>query len=190
MFLDYSWYNLCKLGSIKIFNMKKLILSSIFAATALVSCSTVSSIMQNTFPYNTNYIIAEKSSANTSLTTVGLGNSINQITGATNNVKNIRITNATAAITSNQQSIGIFKSIKVYISAGSGKQILVASRDNISDNIGNSLALDIDNSVILDDVMKSGAVQQKIVYELKSSPVSDVNLRTSLQFSSEPIAAQ
>ena len=168
--------------------MKKVILSTIFAAAALSSCSTVSSLMQNTFPYNTNFVITEKSPANTTLSTVGLGNSINQITGATNNVKNIRINNATATITSNGQSVGIFKSLKVYISSGSGKQILIASRDNISDNIGNSLALDIDNSILLDETMKSGALQQKVVYELKSSPVSDINLRTSLQFSSEPIA--
>lgn len=170
--------------------MKKLILTSIFAVVTLASCSTVSSLMQNTFPYNTNFVITEKSPSNTTLSTVGLGNSINQITGATNNVKNIKINNATATITSNEQSIGIFKSIKVYISNGTGNEILVASRENIASNIGNSLALDIDNSLQLDNVMKSGNVQQKIVYELKSSPVSDVKLRTSLQFSSEPIPAQ
>lgn len=170
--------------------MKKLILTSIFAAATLASCSTVSSLMQNTFPYNTNFIITEKSPSNTTLATVGLGNSINQITGATNNVKNIKINNATATVTSNEQSIGIFKSIKVYISSGSGNEVLVASRENIASNIGNSLALDIDNSLQLDNIMKSGNVQQKIVYELKSSPVSDIKLRTSLQFSSEPIPAQ
>lgn len=167
--------------------MKKLILTSIFAAATLSSCSTVSSLLQNTFPYNTNFVIAAKSSANLPLTTIGLGNSINQITGATNNVQNIKLNNATATITSNEQSIGIFKSIKIYISNGSGNEVLIASRENISSNIGNSMALDINNSANLDQIMKSGNVQEKLVYELKSSPVADIKLKTSLQFSSEPI---
>lgn len=170
--------------------MKKLILTSIFAAATLASCSTVSSLMQNTFPYNTNFTIAEKSPSNTVLSLIGSGNSINQITGATNNVKNIRLNNATVTLSSNDQSIGIFKSLKVYISNGSGNEILLASRDNISNNIGNSLALDINNSVNLDAMMKSGSLQEKLVFELKSSPVSDIKLKTSLQFSSEPIPAQ
>ncbi|MFC6268325.1 hypothetical protein [Frigoriflavimonas asaccharolytica] len=167
--------------------MKKMIISSIFATVVLVSCSTVSSIIQNTFPFNTNFVIAEKSSPNTQLTTVGLGNSINQITGTTNKVQNIKLSNATATVTSNEQSIGIFKSIEVYLSDGSGNEILVASREDISNNIGTSLALDIDNTVNLDAIMKSGNVQEKIVYELKSSPVADIKLKTSLQFSSEAI---
>lgn len=170
--------------------MKKLFLTSIFAAATLASCSTVSSLMQNTFPYNTNFVVAEKTPANTTLSLVSSGNSINQITGASNNVKNIKLNNAIATVTSNEQSIGIFKSIKVYVSNGSGTEVLVASREDIASNIGNSLALDIDNSVQLDNIMKSGNVQQKIVYELKSSPVSDIKLKTSLQFSSEPIATQ
>ena len=167
--------------------MKKIILTSIFAAATLASCSTVSSLIQNTFPYNTTFTIAEKSPANTNLSLISSGSSINQITGASNNVKNIKLNNATATVTSNGQSIGIFKSMKVYISNSSGNDILIASRDDIPNNIGTSLALDIDNSVNLDNIMRSGSIQEKLVFELKSAPVSDMKLKTSLQFSSEPI---
>lgn len=170
--------------------MKKSIIFSIIAVSTFVGCSTVSTLIQNTFPYNTNFTIAEKTPSNTVLSLVATGNSINQLTGTSSNVQNIKLSNATATVTSNDQSIGIFKSIKVYISSGSGNDILVASRENISNNIGNSLALDIDNTINLDNMMKSGNLQEKIVFELKSSPVADLKLKTSLQFSSETIPAK
>lgn len=67
-------------------------------------------------------------------------------------------------------------------------EVLVASRDNIADNIGNSLSLDVNNNQILDNVMKSGnAIQQRVVYVLKSSPTADMSVKSSLTFSSVPM---
>lgn len=168
--------------------MKNTLIAGIVAAASLVSCSTVSSIMQSTFPYNSNYVVAAGSSANTQLSSIGAGFSINQLIGVSNNVQDIRISNATATITSGAQGMGVFKSIQVYLSAG-GNDVLVASRDNIPDNIGNSLALDINASQSLDSVMKSGqTIQQKVVYVLKSSPTTDLAIKTSLGFNSTPIS--
>jgi hypothetical protein len=84
----------------------------------------------------------------------------------------------------------VFKSIKLYISSSSGGEILIASRENIPSNIGESIALDINNVAVLDYVLKSGYVEEKLVYELKSSLLENVKLKTSLQFSSEPIATK
>ena len=165
--------------------MKKLVLSA-FVATAIASCSTVSSIMQNTFPYSTSVIVTSGSPANTTLSAVGAGTSINQITGATANVKDIRVANANVSITSGDQGMGVFKSVKVYLVSGSN-EVMVGSRENIADNVGTSLSLDVNSSKILDNVMKSGSVQQKVVYELKSAPTSDMTLKTTMNFSSVPI---
>ena len=83
--------------------------------------------------------------------------------------------------------MGVFKSVKVYLSSGSS-EVLVASRTNIADNIGNTLSLDLNSSQTLDNIMKSGnTVQQRIVYELKSSPTSDMNVKSSMSFSSVPV---
>lgn len=170
--------------------MKNTIFTGIIAISALASCSTVSSLMQNTFPYTTNFVIAEKTPPNTQLSLVGSGLSINQVAGVSNNVKDIKVTNATATVSSGDQSIGIFKSLKVYISSGTGQEILIANRENIADNIGNTIALDINNSAVLDAIMKSGNVQEKLVFELKSTAIEDIKLRTSLQFTSQPIVNQ
>lgn len=167
--------------------MKNILLTAVFATATVASCSTVSSIMQNTFPYTTNIVVTQGSPANTSLTAVGAGTSINQLVGATSNVKDIRVASANMTVTSGGQSMGVFESVKVYLSAG-GSEVLVASRDNIADNIGNSLSLDVNSNQLLDNVMKSGnAVQQRVVYVLKSSPNTDLGIRTSVNFSSLPV---
>jgi hypothetical protein len=77
--------------------------------------------------------------------------------------------------------------VKVYLSNNGSNEILVASREEIPDNVGNSLALDINSNQVLDNMMKSGSVQQRLVYVLKESPTSDISVKTSIGFSSLPI---
>lgn len=167
--------------------MKNLFLSALAAGAVLTACSTVSTIMQNTFPYTTTVVVTQGSPANTELSAVGTGTSINQLVGSAANVRDIRISNANVTVTSGGQSMGVFKSVKVYLSAG-GNDVMVASRDNIADNIGNTLSLDVNSNQVLDQILKSGnTVQQRIVYVLKSAPTSDLSVRTSLNFSSVPV---
>lgn len=166
--------------------MKNLFLSAVVATATLASCSTVSSILQNTFPYNATVLVTSGSPANTTLSAVSTAQSINQITGAGANVKDIRVSNATMSVSSGA-SMGIFKSVKVYLSNNSSNEVLVASRENIPDNVGTSLALDLNSTSTLDHIMKTGSVQQRIVYVLKQSPTSDVTVRTSIGFSSVPV---
>lgn len=167
--------------------MKKLILSTIFVSAIVTSCSTVSTIMQNTFPYNSSVVITSGSPANTTLSAIGTGTNINQITGISNNVKDIKISNANMSISNGSQGMGVFKSVKVYLTSGSN-EVLVASRDNISENIGSSLSLDTNSNQVLDNIIKSGSsVQQKIVYVLKTSPSADFTVKSSMNFSSVPV---
>ena len=166
--------------------MKNMFLSAIVATATLASCSTVSSILQNTFPYNATVLVTSGSPANTTLSSVSAAQSINQLTGSGANVKDIRVSNATLSVNSNV-SVGLFKSVKVYLSNNGSNEILVASREDIPDNVGNSLALDIKTNSTLDNMMKSGSVQQRLVYVLKQSPTSDISVKTSVGFSSLPI---
>lgn len=165
--------------------MKNMFLSAIVASATLASCSTVSSILQNTFPYTATVLVTAGSPANTTLSAVSPSQSINQLTGSGANVKDIRVSNATLSVGSNS-SVGMFKSVKVYLSANGSNEILVASREDIPDNVGNSLSLDVSTSSTLDNMMKSGSVQQRLVYVLKQKPNADVSVKTSIGFSSVP----
>ena len=163
-----------------------MFLSAIVATATLASCSTVSSILQNTFPYNATVLVTSGSPANTTLSSVSAAQSINQLTGSGANVKDIRVSNATLSVNSNT-SVGLFKSVKVYLSNSGSNEVLVASREDIPDNVGNSLALDINSNQVLDKMMKTSSVQQRLVYVLKQSPTSDISVKTSIGFSSLPI---
>lgn len=108
------------------------------------------------------------------------------MTGSGANVKDIRVSNATLSVGS-ETSLGVFKSVKVYLSNNGSNQVLAASRESIPDNVGNSLAMDVNTSQTLDNIMKSGSVQARIVYVLKQSPTSDISLKSSIGFSSVPV---
>lgn len=166
--------------------MKNMFLSAIVATATLASCSTVSSILQNTFPYNATVLVTSGSPANTVLSNISAAQSINQLIGSGANVKDIRVSNASISVNSNT-SVELFKSVKVYLSNNGNNEVLVASREDIPDNVGNSLALDLNSNQVLDKMMKSGSVQQKLVYVLKQSPTSDISVKTSIGFSSLPI---
>ena len=166
--------------------MKTIFLSAVVATTVLTSCSTVSSILQNTFPYNSTVLVTAGSPANTELSSVSAAQSVNQLTGSGANVKDIRVSNATLSVGS-ETSLGVFKSVKVYLSNNVSNQVLAASRESIPDNVGNSLAMDVNTSQTLDNIMKSGSVQARIVYVLKQSPTSDISLKSSIGFSSVPV---
>ena len=106
-------------------------------------------------------------------------------------VQDIRISSAKVSATSlsSNSDLGIFKSIKVYLSGNNTQEILVAQRIDIGNNIGNTLNLDPDNSKILDEVVKSGAVKARVAYVLKNTANNDTNLNISLRFTSVPVPA-
>ena len=166
--------------------MKNLFLSAVVATATLVSCSTVSSILQNTFPYNATVLVTAGSPANVQLSNVSVAQSVNQLTGSGANVKDIRVSNATVSVDSNN-SMGMFSSVKIYLSNGGSNETLVASRESIPDNVGSSLSLDVNSSQTFDTLMKAGNVQAKIVYVLKKSPTTDVSVKTSIGFNSVPM---
>ena len=166
--------------------MKNLILSAVVVGATVASCSTVSSILQNTFPYNATVLVTSGSPANTTLSNVSAAQSINQLTGAGANVKDIRVSTATVSVDS-RTSMSVFRSVKVYLSNSGNNEVLVASRESIPESAGSTLSLDPATMVNLDNIMKSGSVQARIVYVLKESPTSDISLKTSLGFSSVPI---
>lgn len=165
--------------------MKNLFFAAVAATASLTACSTVSSILQNTFPYTSTVLVTAGSPANVQLSAVSPAQSINQLTGAGANVKDIRVSSATMSLDSNT-SMNMFKSVRVYLSNSGGNEVLVASRDVVPENVGNSLSLDVNTSNTLDNMMKSGAVQARVVYVLNQSPTSDMSLKTSIGFSSVP----
>ena len=84
------------------------------------------------------------------------------------------------------QSMGMFKSIKVFISSGNSGEVMVASRNEIAEHIGSELVLDIDNSRFLDKIVKGNIIKIRMQYVLRDSLSTDVSVKASLGFSAAP----
>jgi uncharacterized lipoprotein YajG len=170
--------------------MKKLSLVLFAAIIFLSSCATVQSIIKSTFPYTASLIIPASAKINATNSATSAASSFDQVFGnqkGSEYVKEVRIANAKIiALNPTSQSMGVFKSVKVYISNGDSGEVMVASRNDIGENIGNDLILDIDNSRFLDKYIKGNNLRIRMEYVLRKSVSTDVSVRASLNFSSSP----
>jgi hypothetical protein len=172
--------------------MKKIIITLIAITSILTACSTVQSIVRSTFPYTATLIVPASAKTNTSLSATSSASSFDQIfTGQgsnTSSVKEVRVASA-KLIASNPstQNLGVFKSVRLYISRGDGSsEALVAQRTDVSATVGSNLVLDIDNSKFLDDYIKGNTVKIRMEYELREGLNADVSVKASLGFSTAP----
>lgn len=168
--------------------MKSTILSGLVASALLISCGTVQSLVQNTFPYNANVLISTGVPANQEVSSSTTASNVQSWFGGNNNaqIKDVRISEAKVTVISpSSGTLSDFKSFKVFVSSDGSSEKLVASRENFSAS-GNSLNLDVNDSGYLDSVVKSNNLKVRTVYVLRSSPNNDMNVRVSLNFNSVP----
>jgi hypothetical protein len=168
--------------------MKNIFLTAIVASAALVSCGTVQSLVQNTFPYTANVLVSTGVPADKEVSSTATASNVQTWFGGNNNakIKDVRLSDAKISVVSPYGgNLSALKNIKVYISSNGTGERLVASRSNISSN-SSSLNLDLDNNGFLDEVVKSTGVTVRTVYELKNQTSSDMSLKVALNFSSIP----
>lgn len=169
--------------------MKNIFSAAIIASAALVSCGTVQSVIQNTFPYTANVLVSTGVPANKEVFSTATATNVQTWFGGNNNaqIKDVRIADAKISVVSpTGGNLSALKSVKVYISSTGTSERLVASRSDISTN-SSSLNLDLNNAGFLDEVVKSTGVTVRTVYELKNQTTSDMNLKVALNFSSVPV---
>lgn len=166
--------------------MKNLFLSALVVGATAVSCGTVQSIVQNTFPYTANVLVSTGVPANQEITSTSTASNVQSWMGGNNNaqIKNIRISDAKVNVVSGSD-LSALKSVKVYISSSGAGEKLVASRSDISTS-GNSVTLDLNDTSYLDNIVKSSDLNVRTVYVLRNQVAQDTNLRVSLNFSSVP----
>ncbi|WP_297985366.1 hypothetical protein [uncultured Chryseobacterium sp.] len=166
--------------------MKNIFLSAAVASVALVSCGTVQSLMQNTFPYTANVLISTGVPANQEISSSATASNVQSWVGGNNNaqIKNIRISEAKLTSVSGDD-LSALRSAKVYISSAGGGERLVASRADISTS-GNTVTLDLNDTTYLDNIVKSSDLTVRTVYVLRNQVTRDTNMKVSLNFSSVP----
>jgi len=169
--------------------MKNIFSTAIIASVALVSCGTVQSLVQNTFPYTANVLVSTGVPVDKEVSSTATASNVQTWFGGNNNakIKDVRISDAkVSVVTPSNGSLSDFKSIKVYVSSSGTGEKLVASRSNISTS-SSSLNLDLNDTGFLDEVVKSTGLTVRTVYELKNQTSSDMNIKIALNFSSIPV---
>ncbi|UOU98784.1 hypothetical protein MUU74_02270 [Chryseobacterium daecheongense] len=168
--------------------MKNIVLTAVIASAALVSCGTVQSLVQNTFPYTANVMISTGVPANQEVSSKATATNVQTWFGGNNNaqIKDVRISDAKVSVVSpSGGNLSALKSIKVYISSNGTGEKLVASRTDIS-TTSSSVNLDLNDTGYLDSIVKSSGLTVRTVYELRNQTTSDMNLRVALNFNSVP----
>lgn len=176
--------------------MRRSIFAFIVLATFLMGCSAVQSIIRSTFPYTANLVVPATAKVNTEQSATSQASSFDQIfTGQgsnTESIKDVRVASVKIDASSpSGQSLGVFKSVKIYISRGdSSKELLVATRNDIATTVGSSIMLDADTTLLLDDYIKGSTVRIRIEYVLRNAISSDINLKASIGFNVAPNTAK
>ncbi len=172
--------------------MKRSIFVALIAGIFLTGCAAVQSVIRSTFPYTATLSVPADSKVEAVLSSTSSASSFDQIfTGQGSNteaVKDVRIASARLDATgSPNQSMGAFRTIRMYLSRGdSSNEVMVASREDIGENIGSSIMLDIDNSKVLDTYIKGTTVRVRMEYVLRRALPADLSLKASLGFSVVP----
>lgn len=170
--------------------MKKLPFLVLTLAVILGGCATVQSIIKSTFPYTGSLIIPAAAKAGATLSASSAASSFDEIFGnqkGTEYIKEVRIASAKLnASNPADKSLGMFKSVKLYISNGNSGEIMIASRTDVQENIGRDLVLDIDNSKFVDNYIRGNQLKIRIEYVLRNNNTSDVSIRAALSFTATP----
>jgi hypothetical protein len=176
--------------------MRRSILALIVLGTIFTGCSAVQSIIRSTFPYTATLVVPVTAKVNTEQSATSQASSFDQIfTGQgsnTESIKDVRVASVKIDASSpSGQSLGVFKSVKIYISRGdSSKELLVATRNDIATTVGSSIMLDADTTLLLDDYIKGSTVRIRMEYVLRSAISSDINLKASIGFNVAPNTAK
>lgn len=176
--------------------MRRSIFALIVLGTIFTGCSAVQSIIRSTFPYTANLVVPATAKVNTEQSATSQASSFDQIfTGQgsnTESIKDVKVASVKIdAISPSGQSLGVFKSVKIYISRGdSSKELLVATRNDIATTVGSSIMLDADTTLLLDDYIKGSTVRIRIEYVLRNVISSDINLKASIGFNVAPNTAK
>jgi hypothetical protein len=170
--------------------MKNLLLIAFTALVIFTGCGTVQSIIKSSFPYTATLIVPADAKADTISSITSAAKSLDETIGNQGGgdyIKDVQIASARlVASDPRDQGMGMFKSVKIFISDGSSEEVMVASRNDVSANIGSSLVLDIDNSRFLDKYLKGNGLKMRMEYVLRENINTAVSVRIALSFSSSP----
>lgn len=159
-------------------------------------CAMFQSIIKSSFPYTTTLVIPASSKTGNEYSAISTATSFDQNFTKTGNngdkISQVRVISAKLiSIDPTDYNIGNLVSVKIYLSKEDGKdEVLVASRNDIGATVGNNVVLDIDNSQLLDELVREPSIRVRMTYKLRQTFSSDANLHVVLGLAAYPADKQ
>ncbi|PST84904.1 hypothetical protein C7T94_01910 [Pedobacter yulinensis] len=170
---------------------KKLCIALFCCAILASGCATVQSFIKSSFPYTSTVVLPASAQVGQTNSAISSASSFDEVFGNTSGndyVRDVRAESARiTAVSPADQNLGTIKSIKLYLSNKTGHEVMIASRNDISENIGSPLVLDVDKSRFIDEYIKGTNLRIRMEYILRNNLKQDVSVKASVSFSSLPV---
>lgn len=172
--------------------MKRYLLSLTILCAMTSSCNMFQSIVKSSFPYTTTLVVPASSQAGNLYSAISLATSFDQnFSKSGNNGDRITLVRIVSAkLTSTEPSdynIGNLQSVRIYLSKEDGTdEIMVAERGDIGANAGNNVVLDIDNSHMLDELVREPGIRVRMAYKVRKTFRIDASLHVVLGLAAYP----
>jgi hypothetical protein len=172
--------------------MKKHLPLFVILCVIVSGCGMFQSIIKSSFPYTTTLVIPASSHAGNEYSAINMATSFDQNFSKSGNngdmISMVRVISAKLlSVEPTDYNIGNLTSVKIYLSKNDGTdEILVASRNDIGTNVGNNIVLDVDNSHMLDELVRQPNIRVRMVYKVRRNFSSDASLHVVLGLAAYP----
>ena len=153
-------------------------------------CAMYQSAIKSSFPYTSTLVVPASSKAGSIGSAISTATSFDQNFGKNNadRVKMVRIVSAKLMSTEpSDYNLGNLSEVRIYLSDNDGQEeVMVASRSDIGANVGNNVVLDIDNSNMLDELVREPQIRVRMTYKVRKSSKIDASVHVVLGLAAYP----
>lgn len=169
-------------------NKRLLIFASMLVG--LTGCAMYQSAVKSSFPYTSTLVVPASSKVGSTGSAISTATSFDQNFGKNNadRVKMVRIISAKLMSTQPADyNLGNLSEVRIYLSSDDGQnEVMVASRSDIGANVGNDVVLDIDNSNMLDELVREPQIRVRMAYKVRKSVKKDASVHVVLGLAAYP----
>ncbi|MBV8388331.1 MAG: hypothetical protein JO080_00870 [Mucilaginibacter sp.] len=148
------------------------------------------SLVKSSFPYTATLVVPASSKPGTEYSAISMATSFDQNFKKNNGdrITLVRIISAKLmSIDPAGYNIGNLSSVSIYLSKeDSQNEIMVASRSDIGAIVGNSVVLDIDNSNMLDELVREPQIRVRMAYKVRNAMSTDASVQVVLGLAAYP----
>jgi len=172
--------------------MRRYLMPLMILGAMVSGCAMYQSIVKSSFPYTCTLTVPTTAKIGTETSAISTATSFDQNFSKNGNTADritlVRVISAKLmSVEPTDYNIGNLSSVKIFLSRDNGEdEMLVAQRSDISPSAGNNITLDIDNSKMLDELVREPNIRVRMAYKVRESYKIDANVHVVLGLAAYP----